>query len=166
MESVIKFKIEPDHLSRAWVFYRLFDAAGTIQYVGHCRFSQLSALPDARAHELFRAIFPPGRPMTIEVLNIAPGRTAAQNLMWQYMQQHGRPFMLSHGVRPGMKGSPLTCNETGEKFFTIVEACRAHGISQSALSNHLAHKPGYATVKGKTYIRGHAAVRPDGKGAQ
>ena len=154
----INFTIDPDQLPRAWAVYRLRDASGTVQYVGHCRMSQLAALPDARANPFFRAVFPPGRPLTVEVLSIEPHRIAAQNGLWRYIQQHGRPFMIAHGVRPSLKGSPVVCDQTGEKFATIKAACDAHGVSQSALSNHLANRPGYATVKNKTYSRGQSAV--------
>ncbi len=155
----INLTIEPDQLYRAWIVYTLKDAHGTIQYVGHCRLSQLSGLPDARANSLFRYIFPPGRPLTVDMVHIGVRATDARNFMWQWIQEHGRPFMLLQGIRAGQRGVPLVCNETGEVFDTISAACEAHGVAQSAISNHLANRPGFATVKGKTYARGKHAVR-------
>lgn len=154
----INLTIEPDQIVRAWAVYTLQDSTGTIQYIGHCRLAQLSSTPDARAHSLFKQIFPAGRAMTLNVLQLTQKQHLARNVMWQYIQTNGRPFMLAHGLRAGMRGCMVTCNETGEVFNTLVAACEAHGLSQSHLSAHLANKPGCAHVKGKTYTRGRIAT--------
>ncbi len=152
------FTIEPDQMARAWVVYKLKDAAGAVQFVGHCRLSQIAGVPDARANNYFRAIFPPGRPMTVEVINILYARHHAQNELWKYLRENGRPFMLAHGTHQSLKSVPVVCEQTGEKFASIQDACKAHGLTPSALSNHLAQRAGYQSVKGKTYSRGVSAV--------
>lgn len=145
----------PAFLTRAWAVYTLHDSAGTFQFIGTCRLAQISSTPDARANKFFQHIFPDGWPMTLTLLSVHPSRKHGLNEVWKHIQVHGRPFMLAHGTT-FQRGIPVVCNETGEKFTNSRAAAFAHGLTTSALSNHLARKPGHMTVRGKTYKYGQS----------
>jgi hypothetical protein len=76
------------------------------------------------------------------------------NAVWQEVQKIGRPMMLQFGNTLTRRAQPVMCDQTGEIWPSARAAATAHGLTPSALSNHLARKAGFATVRGKTYKYG------------
>ena len=148
----INITIAPDQMRYAWVVYLLRDAGGNLQFIGCSRLSQVFNIPDARANSYFLQIFPNGSVMNLEVLHMEPSREKARNAQWFYFRQYGKPFIQQAGrAYRGTKKQPILCDQTGEKFESISDASKAHGVAQSQLSNHLMGKSGFITVHGKTY---------------
>lgn len=152
MSRIFSMTIDPHAANKSWVVYRLFDADGIVQYIGHCRLSQMTSFPDARGHVMFAKVFPAGANLTLEVLSIYVDRLSAKNAIWDYFKDNPRPLMNNMGVWQG--GSvAVRCVETGEVFDSIHQCAKAHGLTTNALSRHLAGKIGFKSVKGKTYER-------------
>lgn len=138
----------PSSFGKTWVCYTLRDGqTAEVMYNGHCRLTELFAMPDARANILFDECFPPDRPLLLCMVSEHPDRAhaalAARNLPAGRMNR-------ADGMR---RHAMIECVETGEKWHSAMDACRAHGLPQPALSNHLNGKPGYNSVKGRTYRR-------------
>lgn len=51
------------------------------------------------------------------------------------------------------QGVSVICNETGERFDSINQACEKHGLSYSQLCKHLSGSRGFKSVKNRTYKR-------------
>lgn len=63
----------------------------------------------------------------------------------------GQAISLAKKGKPTKLSKSLICNETGELFNSCMNAARAHNICHAALAKHLARKPYYKTVGGRTY---------------
>jgi len=133
--------------------YTHSDIDGKVQYVGVTPLSMLFTLHDAQCNSLWPDKF--GAPLTTLELKVI-ALTASEKEA--YLEQ--RRLIALHNPECNKKGfyadprqQQVQCIETGEIWETAADACRAHGLSTSALSNHLNRKPGHRTIKGRTYVR-------------
>lgn len=62
------------------------------------------------------------------------------------------PVLNVEYVRKRAKGNMIQCIETGLIYKTQADACKILGISQSNLSNHLARRKGFKSVKGMRFF--------------
>ena len=149
-EFKIQTVIPLNEFRNKWVVYRIMTIIRT-EYVGMCKLTQIFATPDARAVS--------GLDMDmdymLEVTDMFSSKAEAMHRRSQRYREFGPPVR----GRTNTSGVAIECVETGERFRTISEAATAHGVSASALSNHLRDKPGFVSVKGKRYRR---AVRDAG----
>jgi hypothetical protein len=140
-------------LRQLYAIYTHADNDGIVQYVGVCPLSELFTLKDALCNSIWPKKF--GSPMqTLEmnVVALTADEREAYNEQRKLIATHN-PECNKRGFYVEPKKQAVVCIETGEKFATISEACRAHNLSYPALHGHLSRKPGFKTVKGKTYRR-------------
>lgn len=142
--------IEVANFKKQYVAYQLTDMAGKLLFVGISKLTDVLALPgsfglpekvnlivSAPHDDLMRA--------ANDALFIAEGaaRTDLINGLKKIVDAIQRP--------PKRAGRPIECVETNERFFSASAAAIAHGLSYSALNNHLKGAIGFKSVKGKTY---------------
>lgn len=136
-----------------YAIYTHRDVDRVVQYVGVTPLSELFQMTDALCNSRWPDTF--GKPVTtleIEVIALTASEKEAY-------QEQRRLIMLYHppcnrrGYHIAPENQHVVCNETGETWATIREAATAHGLSYSQLHSHLKRKPGYKSVKGKTYSR-------------
>lgn len=136
-----------------YAVYEHRDINETVQYVGVTPLVELFALTDAQCNSMWPDIF--SKPVTtldINVVAVTPDEREAYQEMHRLISIHN-PTCNRKGYWVDPRKQNVICNETGETWDTAVAASRAHGLSYSQLSNHLNRKPGYKTVKGRTYRR-------------
>lgn len=139
-------------LAQEWAVYIIFNGiTAKIEYVGMCLLSQLFSVPDAFANSAFAKIFSNGHPAILRVDDIFRTRTEAMKRQGILITEHQLYKIMAEG-RFG-RSAPIVCNETGETFPTLADAARAHGIGAGNLSNHLNHKPGFRSLRNRTYSR-------------
>lgn len=133
---------QPNEISKKWAVYTLQDAVSfEFVHVGHIRLTQLLTIADARDNP--RVDF--DRLYLMTVFSIEEnGGTALRTAMMKIRE-------LNLAILPKPRATPIHCLTTGETFQSAIEVVRAHGVTQSALSNHLNNKPGFNSVKGKVY---------------
>ncbi len=138
-------------LQQSWALYEIWDAAsGKLLYIGCNRLSDITAAPDARTSPDW-----PGNshPISIAIKYIGT-RVDVLNARGDAIRQ--LPATPPCNVRSRRFTSRVViCNETGETFRTQAEAARATGCSQSNIAQHLRGKPGFRSVKGRTFRYAH-----------
>lgn len=132
----------PNEMSKQWAVYTLQDATTwEFVHVGHIRLTQLFTLADS--HDNPRVS--PDRFYIVEVFDICDNAGLALRSAMTKIRD------LEIAVLPKPRSTTIKCVTTGETFQSAIEVVRAHGVTQSALSNHLNNKPGFNSVKGRVY---------------
>jgi hypothetical protein len=140
-------------IKQQFAIYTHSDAAGTIKYIGVAPLAELFTFSDAECNSLWPDHFSGNeRPITINVIALTHDEQEAYKEHARLVMQY-TPICNRQGYYVNPRRQNIKCVETGEVWRTAAEACKAHGLATSALTNHLNHKPGYKTVKGRTYIR-------------
>ena len=140
-------------IRQLWAIYTHSDINGVVHYVGVTPLSKLFTLEDATCNSLWTDYF--GTPITtleIKVIALTPNETEAYREQMRQVALHN-PICNKKGFYVDVKRQQVKCIETGEVFSSAAEAARMHGLSNSALVNHLNRKSGHRSVKGRTYIR-------------
>jgi hypothetical protein len=138
---------------RIWCVYEHHDADNNLLYVGVCKLIEVFSYPDARQNSEWIKRFPVGEPMVIKITMTSAEFGPCNNARTRQVQSM-RPVCNTFGYSYHGIKIKIICNETKEEFVSITQAALAHGVSASALSNHLNQKPGHRSVKGKTYRKG------------
>lgn len=133
-----------------YVVYELYDQQGTLQYIGHCKYTSLSAIPDAQKNPLFGDVFPVGSTITVKVVGYFQEKHDGRNYIWAQMKANDMPFMMKYGARI-KREKGVICQETGQTYHTVTEAARDAGVTQGYMSKHLHRHPDATTVRGYTY---------------
>lgn len=146
-------------LRQLYAIYLCRDIDSTVQYVGVTPLSELFTLADAACNSEWAEIY--GKPLTTLDIEVHALTAIERDA---YLEQ--RRLIAVHGPRCNKVGFQIAthrqgviCNETGEIWTTVKDASVAHGVAYSQLHNHLNRKPGYKSVKGRTYSRTTKAVR-------
>lgn len=127
---------------------------GVVEYVGVTPLTELFSFTDAECNSLWSETFTKGRNIGIEivVMGLTPSEPEAfieqRKLIAQYQPRCNK---MGYWIDP--KYQVVQCDQTGETWPNINAACKAHNLTYSALFNHLKRKPGYKSVKGRTYSR-------------
>lgn len=142
-----------------YAVYTCADTNGVIQYVGVSLLSKLFTLEDAYNNSEFSRIFADIY-SSIEIKCVSLTTIEGEALA------EARNLIRTHAPHCNLRGfyqrpeyQSVVCDQTGEIFHSVRACATAHGLSASALSNHLNRKPGYKTVKGKTYRRQIVNIR-------
>lgn len=139
----MQFTATPDQYRDLNVFYTLTDSAGVVQFTGTDKLENVLQLKAARKKRGFENVFVAGQVVTTTVLQYGTqDECRAAELQW--LRKNPWPALTGYCV----------CIDTGEQFSSVTEAAHAHGISGSALYNHLNGRSGYSSVKGRTYRKG------------
>lgn len=119
-----------------------------IVYIGTCKLVDVFMFPDARRNSEWLRLINAKSNLRIVITHIGDKNDCYN----QHVNSvsHYRPHcnMRGHIASHTQK---IRCIETGEIFNTQTEIVKTHNVSTSAVSNHLAKRPGHNTVKGKTY---------------
>lgn len=150
--NLLKITTNLSELPDQYVVYSLSDAEG-VKYIGVCKFVEMPVISDARSNTLFPTCFPEGKIATLEMVWSNPKKHECLIQAARLVEIY-KPIMNLKGFVHTENTAPITCNETGEVFQTIADVCMSHNISAGNLSQHLNHKPGFKSIKGKTYRRG------------
>lgn len=134
-----------------FAIYTLKDADGAIRFVGVTRLSHLFEFEDARNNSEWANVF--GKPLATIDINVTALTT---NEREAYAEQRRlitmyQPHCNLKGFYQAAKYQSVICNETQEVFPNAAQCAKAHQIDASALGNHLKQRPGFKTVKGRTY---------------
>lgn len=118
-----------------------------VVFIGMCPFYQMGVLPDAKSNPFFKD----DTNYILHVTDVCSTKGEALKTHSNRIRDNGpMPIMNKHGYFYKRKGL-IECIETGVTYQTASEAARINGSTQSNLSNHLNNKPGFRSVKGKTY---------------
>lgn len=129
---------QPNEISKQWAVYTLQDSATfQIVHVGHIRLTQLLTMADARDNP--RVDF--DRLYIMDVISIEENSGMALRAALAKIRD------LNLAIHPKPRSTVIQCVTTGETFQSATEVVIRHGVTQSALSNHLNNKPGFNTVK-------------------
>lgn len=133
---------QPNELSKQWAVYTLQDTGSfEIVHVGRIRLTQLLTMADARDNP--RVDF--SRLYIMNVISVEENAGLALRAAMAKIRE------LNLAVLPKPRATSIYCITTGETFQSSIEVVKAHGVTQSQLSNHLNNKPGFNSVKGKVY---------------
>lgn len=144
-ENMISIYVHaPEELNRLFCVYRLIHPTNaTVLYVGHCRWIDVLRMPDIRWHREGGEI--------LHIIELYPDHHSARVAAQAQIKAAGWPAHNKTAMTGVQK--MVQCVETSEIWPSITIASRAHGISPSALSNHLNGRPGHRSVKGRHYQR-------------
>ena len=143
-DAMIKYNSSA--MNDEFIIYEVFDPAIVeIVYIGCCPTLQFMTLPDLRQNRLFQH----GKDYLIKPISTHQGKGTAIKVHAQLTGTGKMPHYNKLGYF--LKRGKIICDQTGETFSTINEAAEANFCSSSNLSNHLNHKPGFNSVKGKTF---------------
>lgn len=146
-------------LKDQYAAYTLTDLSGKVLFVGVSKLSNILALPYA----------PEKLPENVNIIISEPKddlMKAANTAL--YIAQNANRVDLVEGLTrlmnaiqrpPRRNGRPVFCVETGERFFSVYAAAKAHKLTYSAILNHLKRLPGFKTVKGRTYTHEFNDIR-------
>lgn len=128
---------------------------GQVKYVGMCALTEVLNFTDARCNSLWPDIFlKPDAQIIITVESLHGSEQEAIKARYDFINALPvKPICNAKGYNIAPHRQDVLCNETGERWKSVKETAQAHNLSESALSNHLNGKPGYRTVKGRTYRR-------------
>jgi len=137
---------------KLWAVYS-HSINGAVQFIGISKLKDVFTLTDARANLTWLEMF--GDPqqeitITINMVSMVRREVAAERARLVKLL---RPSCNLAGSYVPRTAYVIVCNETGETFDNAKQAAEAHGITTSALSNHLNRKPTFRTVGGRTYER-------------
>jgi hypothetical protein len=127
--------------------HRLIDK---VIYLGICKLTDIYSFPDARQNTEWLRFITGDVPIIVKVLRTAPRAIDLQNERYRLIQALRPPCNVSGNQLHGQHVM-IECVEDGQRYPTQLEAAKAYGISQSALSNHLAGRVGYRTLKNHTF---------------
>lgn len=153
LPTVMRVVSTASDIRTLYAIYTCRDISGIVQYVGVTPLSELFTLQDANCNSEFIELF--GKPLTtldLEVHALTSNEREAFTEQRRLIAIHS-PHCNRKGVYTELKRQAVVCNETGETFPNAAAAAKAHGLSQSALHHHLNRRPGFKTVKSKTYSR-------------
>lgn len=139
---------EPNQINKSWVVYSIHDVVtAEVKFVGHCKLTQLFAIPDARANLTIEN----DKPIIIRALDMCENKSQAIIAHAKRAKEYGvtKQLAMARMKRAGL----IECVDTGETFHTIAEVCNTHGTTPSAMSHHLRGTPGHVRVKNKVYRR-------------
>ena len=136
-----------------YAVYSCLDENETVRYVGVSPLSELFTLRDAYSNTEFANTF--NRQITTLEIRVDVLTATEKEAYIEQRRLIGvhNPTCNRHGYHVETNKQGVTCNETGEHWKSAQEAATAHGLTYSALINHLNRKPGFKTVKGRTYLR-------------
>jgi len=133
---------QPGEIIKQWAVYTLQDASSfEYVHVGHIRLTQLHTMSDARDNP--RVDF--DRLYLMNVFEICENPGLALRAALAKIRELELPIL------PKPRTTTILCVTTGETFQSAIDVVRAHGVTQSALSNHLNNKPGFNSVKNRVY---------------
>lgn len=142
--------IQPKEINDKWVTYLLYDKNHKLQHIGISQLIKLFSLADAKRNPAFFKYFPSDQELTLSVFELFNNRAEAIKAQSELIRKYNLPDMMKQA---GNKHLPIKCNETGEIFKSVQDVCFAHGVTASAVSQHLNNTPGFRTVKNRTYTR-------------
>lgn len=125
--------------------------SGILYYIGFCKFEDVLRAPDAKRNVEWQKLVAPQPVVQLQIVAVADRMHDASNLAFTLRRLH-KPHCNVYG-RTDKRSTPILCVETGERYETAAAACRALGIEQSTMSNHLNNRPGYKTIHAKTFKR-------------
>ncbi len=145
----INFSFTFNELRNKWVVYELrCKNTGIVDYIGYNQLHRLFSFGDVLSNPLVDD----KHPYICTVTDIVDSKNeAVQMRSFRCMSNGEVPRAMKY--RSLASRSPFICHETGETFQTIQECVYRHGVGYGALCNHLNRKPGFKTVKGRTYSR-------------
>lgn len=138
---------------RHYCVYEHYNAEDVLMFVGVSKIVEAFMFQDARQNSEWVKIFTADTPLIMKIVLTTPDLHIASNYRHRIITTQ-RPHCNAYGFSMLGIRAEIICDQTNERFATITEAARAHGISASALSNHLNNKVGHKSVKGKTYRKG------------
>lgn len=140
--------------SQLLVVYMHMDPADRIiKFIGMCKIDDLFKFNEGRANSMWPSIFlAPDKTVNVAVHSVHTIEREAAAALYDLIKTI-RPICNIKGYRVSNVGFAVLCEQTGERWPTIVAAAKAHGVAASALSNHLNRKPGHKSVHGRTYRR-------------
>lgn len=141
-----------DSLVRDWCVYEVWKD-GVLIYLGVSRFCTMPTMFDAKHNRAFLMMVDQSTPISIVVKYLGE-RLGCYNQRGVMLRTLANPPECNRYVS-ARAGTVIKCNEDGKTYRSQQEAAQAYGMNQGNLSNHLAGKPGFATIKGKTFTRTH-----------
>jgi len=126
----------------SYVVMAVYDSGLSMIYCG------AHTLPDAV--EMRGISLPADQIIAMRVLSIHATMGEAKQAVSGVLRDAGVPPVNRAML---MRREVIQCVETGETWNSAADCVRDHECNQSALSNHLAGRPGFKTVKGRKYIR-------------
>lgn len=136
-----------NELRSSYVLYKVMNAKnGDILFIDACKMSTMLNLEGL----LDNPTFDPDSEIIIGVMSVHDDEHGANNALKNELRVTYPSF---NKTRSYCRSSAVECIETGERFRNQSDCAKAHDIPQGNLSNHLKQKPGYKSVKGRTYRR-------------
>lgn len=120
-------------------------------FYGVCKLREAFGFPDARMNTEWRKIVTPETPLGTAIVFTAKHLIECQNYRYRMIVLH-KPHCNLNGTIT-QRGGRVVCDQTGQVFETLAEAARTYELNPGALSNHVNGKPGFKSVKGKTFSR-------------
>lgn len=139
------FLSQTDALKEQYL-YTLSDPSQRVLYVGTGYLADIFKFTDLKANPAFK----PDLMYRLDIHAKFARPVDAMNAAQAYLRQIGGA-PLNNTAYINRRMSRVLCNETGISYTSAAEAARVMQISQPALSQHLARKPGYRQVKGYTF---------------
>lgn len=133
LKTLTKFAYKKDD----WIAFTIWNIDRVFIRTGYCQIEQL-----------FKNAPPAKEWQELEILIIDADKFKVINACIAVAQVHG---VQLDAMTNECRTRTIICNETGEIFESMHAAARKNGGQAGNISNHLANKPGYKTVGGKTY---------------
>lgn len=149
-------KINPKAQIPLYITYILHNEKNDPVFFGHCKFVDVLKLSDCVKNPAFDI----SQNYLINITGFYPDRVKAQNACGIALNGCNPWPHLNVTQQANNSKGMIRCNETGQTWNSQADCVRELNIQQSALSNHLRRKYGFATIRGYTYSRAHFAVAP------
>lgn len=135
------------------VYQHVYGDPEAIIYIGVCPLRDMLLGPDAAQNSEWLKMVNPNHSLTVTLLAIGPSAECYNHRVRMLHSMTVKPICNQRGVLLSLAAQPFRCDQTGQVFQSQVECARIMGLSQPALSNHLAGKIGWKRVKGYTFSR-------------
>lgn len=127
---------------------------GSVIWVGHCPIVEVFRAPDAHDNNVWCELMR-GRQNDLVTRIVATDVNWSDDLKPVWLR-----YYMKYKTRANFEGQSIKysrgyimCVADGFKYRTQAQCAEFYGIAQSALSAHLAGKPGHKTINGKIFIR-------------
>ena len=153
LEGVV-FYLDPHRTyNERWVVYSIHigDELENV-HMDCCKLYDIENIPETKNHNKFLDTLGNTRFVSVKIHKLFDRKSQCEVFIRQF--NHGkRPPFMNRFFASYNRQIGVICNETGEKFKTLKECARTHGIDHGNLSKHLRGEPNYKHIKGRTYRR-------------
>lgn len=144
-------EFDSDQFEKTHVVYT-HSVNGELIFVGCCLLPEIGLMTAARCNSEWVRVARTGIKIKMAIIAATTDERIAQFHLAITISEH-KPYCNINGKPIGNthKRKQVRCEQTGTLFGSVREAAQAALVTSATMSNHLNKRPGYATIRSKTY---------------